>query len=159
MNINSVSPYQSVSNTKNTDTKTDSTTANVFSISQTTENVQEANSSNIWEELSSKYDIRKATFEEVKEISLALYKDGKISVGEHLLLTFDKDAANKEIMKQLGITPSPNYTTYETPANSNGERDWIVELEARAKNHFKYGDLLGYQNYMKILTNLQRLDT
>ena len=74
MNINSISPYQPVSYTKSPDTKTDSNLANTFSISQSTKNVQEtnsqqANASNIWEELSSKYDVRKATFEDIKKIA------------------------------------------------------------------------------------------
>lgn len=41
---NSISPYQSVSYTKSFTTKTDSNLANTFSISQSTKNVQEANS-------------------------------------------------------------------------------------------------------------------
>ncbi len=42
MIINSVSLYQIVSYTKNTNAKTDSNATNTFSISQATENIQEA---------------------------------------------------------------------------------------------------------------------
>lgn len=101
MNINSISPYQSVSYTKSPNTKTDSNLANTFSISQSKNaqeaNSQQANSSNIWEELSSKYDVRKATFEEVKEISKALYEAGEISTQEHLFLTFDYGKATNDL--------------------------------------------------------------
>jgi hypothetical protein len=164
MNINSVSPYQSVSYTKNINTKTDSNTANTFSISQSTENVQEAkiqqaNSANIWEELSSKYDVKKATFEEITEISQALYKAGEISLKEYAVLTFDFERATNYLKQNAPIPVPINFDMYETSANHNGERDWIAEFEARAKQDFKYGNLIGHQNKIKILTVLQRLDT
>ena len=48
---------------------------------------------------------------------------------------------------------------HEKAPNRNGERDWVAEFEARANKDFKYGNLIGHQNKMKILTILQRLDT
>lgn len=164
MNINSISPYQSVSYTKSPNTKTDSNLANTFSISQSTKNVQEtnsqqANSSNIWEELSSKYDVRKATFEEVKEISKALYEAGEISTQEHLFLTFDYGKATNDLKKIAPIPNADKINMYETPSNNNGERDWIAEFEARKEKDFKYGNLIGYQTKTKILNVLQKLDT
>lgn len=167
MHINSVGPYQSFSYTKNTNIKTDSNT-NTFSISQSPENVQEekiqqANSPNIVEELSSKYDVRKATFEEVKEISKeiskALYEAGEISTQEHLFLTFDYGKATNDLEKNAPIPVSANFDMYETSSNSNGERDWIAEFEVRKSKDFKYGNLIGYQIKTKILNVLQKLDT
>jgi hypothetical protein len=162
MNIISVSPYQSVSYTKNTNT--DSITTNTFSISQSTENVkevkiQQANSSNIWEELSSKYDDRKATFGEITEISKALYAAGEISLKEHAILTFDFERATNNLKQNAPIPISAHFDMYQTSSNGNGERDWIAEFEARAKQDSKYGNLIGHQNKMKILAVLQRLDT
>ena len=147
MNINSITPYQSTSlYSKNISKKTES--EQEFSIGETVSNTQDLkqnNSSNIWEELSSKYDVRKATFEEVKEISKALYEAGEISAHEHMFLTFDYGRANSDLK-------------YETPSNSNGERDWIAEFEARKSKDFKYGNLIGYQTKTKIINALQKLD-
>src|SRR5690554_5373818 len=137
MNINSVSPYQSVSYTKNADTKTDFNLANTFSISQSTENIKEANSqqvnsSNIWRELSNKYDVRNATFEEITEVSKALYDAGEISLKEVAILSFDYEKATRDLIHdatQQGIQISPNFSMYETKANEYGQRDWIKEFE------------------------------
>lgn len=54
---------------------------------------------------------------------------------------------------------SADFSMYETSANSNGQRDWIAEIEARASNNFKYGNLVGYQINSKILAILQKFDT
>ncbi|MFB5089355.1 hypothetical protein PGC35_19550 [Psychrobacillus sp. PGGUH221] len=166
MNINSINPYHSVSYTKNTNTnsKTDFNTTNTFSIRQSTENEQvvkrqQANSSNTWEELSGKYDVRKGTFEEITEISQTLYEAGDISLKDHALLTFDYEKSINSLKQNATIPISANFDMYETSSNSSGERDWIAEFEARASKDFKYGNLIGYQNKMKILTILQRLDT
>lgn len=103
MKINTVNPYQSVSYTKNTTSKTDINTTNTFSISSTENEqiakIRQANSSNTWDELSGKYDVRKATFEEIKEISKALYEAGEISTREHLSLTFDYERATNYLKK------------------------------------------------------------
>jgi hypothetical protein len=164
LNINSVSPYQSVTYIKNTNNNTDSNITNTFSISQSTENVQEAkmrqaNSSNIWKELSRKYDVRKATFGDITEISAVIYDAGEISLKEHAILTFDYERATNYLKQNAPMSISPNFDMYETQSNSNGERDWIVEFETRANKDFNYGNLIGHQNNMKILSILQRLDT
>ena len=164
MKINSVSPYQSVSYTKNTNSKTDFNTTNTFSINQSTENeqvakIQQANSSNTWEELSDKYDVRNATFGEIIEMSEALYGAGEISLKEHATLTFDYDKATDNLKRHAQGYIAADFNMYETFANSNGQRDWIAEYEARASKDFKYGNLSGYQSKMNVLTLLQRLDT
>ncbi|MCK1999637.1 hypothetical protein MPH47_20835 [Psychrobacillus psychrodurans] len=164
MKINSVSPYQSVSYTKNTNSKTDFNTTNTFSINQSTENEQiakilQANSSNTWEELSGKYDVRNATFEEIVEISNTLYEAGEISFKEHGVLTFDYGRATNHLKQILAGRTSAGFDMHATSANSDGKRDWIAEYEARASKDFKIGNLIGYQSKMNVLTLLQRLDT
>lgn len=162
MNINSTTPYQSTSlYSKNIGKKTESIKEQEFSIGELVSNTQDLkknDSSNIWEELSSKYDVRKATFEEVKEISKALYKAGEISTQEHLSLTFDYEKATNDLKKIAPIPNSYTFNMYETPSNNNGERDWIAEFEARKSKDFKYGNLIGYQNKTRILNVLQKLD-
>lgn len=160
MNINSTTPYQSTplySKNKKTESKEQG-----FSIDETVSNTQDLkqnDSSNIWEELSSKYDVRKATFGDIKEIAQTLYEAGEISTHEQLSLTFDYERATNYLKKNAPIPISANFNMYETPSNSNGERDWIAEFEARKSKDFKYGNLIGYQTKTKILNVLQKLDT
>ncbi|HHY74688.1 MAG TPA: hypothetical protein GX497_15965 [Bacillus bacterium] len=111
---------------------------------------------NIYENLSNKYDVRKATFEEIKEISHSLYEAGEISLKEVAILTFDYERATNDIKNQVGSV-SPNFSLYETEANKNGQRDWIAEYEARAAKFFQSGDLVGYQNSTKILNILREI--
>lgn len=167
MNISSVNSYKPVvTYSKKANLKTDFEAENTFFNILSTTNVAETkisqnNSLNIWEELSRKYDIRNATYDEVKDISLSLYNAREISLKEHSILTFDFDRASKDIIRNssnLGIQVSPNFSMYETVANGNGERDWIAEYEARVETDYKFGNLIGYQNKQKVLNILSRLD-
>lgn len=113
----------------------------------------------VWKEISNKYDVRKATFEEVTEISRKLYEAGEITGLEHAIITFDFERATNSL-KQYAPGYVPNsFTMYQTAANSNGERDWIAEFEARASKDFQYGQLAAYQTKSKILSVLRKLDS
>ncbi|MGG3805918.1 hypothetical protein [Metabacillus fastidiosus] len=59
------------------------------------ENMKEAKSSDIREDLSSKYDVRKATVKEITEISQALYRAGETSLKEVVILIFDYEGGNE----------------------------------------------------------------
>lgn len=120
--------------------------------------LKEKNSPEIWEELSRKYNVRKATFEEISEVSLTLYEAGEISLGEHMLLTFDWKRATDYLRQHAPMNVPKDFDLSVTAANHNGERDWIAEFEARAARDFKHGHLIGHQNNMKIVSILQRLD-
>ncbi|ANC78546.1 hypothetical protein ABE65_017770 [Fictibacillus phosphorivorans] len=119
-------------------------------------------STNIWEDLSSKYDIRNATFEEIKEISSALYQAGEVSIKDISLLTFDFDKATNNIKRldRQGVMNgvSPDFNLYETKANEKGQRDWIKEISAKASKDFGYGNLIGYHNNLKTLDILKKLE-
>lgn len=164
MIVNSISPQQSISwYSKPTDMKTVSVEKSSFSISETVANTQDLNfsgsdSTNIWEEVASKYDVRKASFDEIKAISKELYDAGEISVKEVAFLTFDRGRATNYLKQNMPVLIPDSFDMYETTSNSNGERDWIAEFEARAQKDFKYGNLIGYQNKMEVLKILQQLD-
>ena len=111
----------------------------------------------IFEELASKYDIRNATFEEVKEIGHALYEAGEMTVKQLMMLTFDYDRATQSIKMATNGQASPNFTMYETAANADGKRDWIAEFTARAAKDRQYGNLVGYANKNEIISILQLL--
>ena len=121
--------------------------------------LKEKYSPEIWEELSKKYNVRKATFEEISEISLTLYEAGEISLGEHALITFNGEKAMDYLRPHAPMPVSKDFDLNVTAANHNGERDWIAEFEARAARDFKYGHLIGHQNNTKIVSIFQRLDT
>lgn len=158
MTINAVAPYQTtIVYAKSTAVKTVATGEQVFNVPETVATTPK-NSSTVYEELSGKYDVRNATFEEVVEISNVLYGAGEISLAEHALITFDYERATNYLKRNAPGVPA-NFNMYETSADSNGRRDWIAEFGARASSHFKYGNLVGYQTNSKVLAILQKLDT
>ncbi|OMP67239.1 hypothetical protein [Domibacillus epiphyticus] len=112
----------------------------------------------LYHSLATKYDVRNATFEEITDVANSLYKAGEISLREVAVLTFDYERAAQSIRKNANGSVSSNFSMYETAANENGKRDWIAEFELRAAKDFKYGNLVGHSNKMKILSVLQRLD-
>ncbi|HHY22007.1 MAG TPA: hypothetical protein GX525_09060 [Bacilli bacterium] len=161
--MNSITSYQPSISLKTNISKVDSGKESLFSIQ---ENVaakvdsilKEKNSPEIWEELSKKYNVRKATFEEVSEISRALYEAGEISLIDHARLTFDMTRASDYLRQHAPMHISKDFDMNVTTANHNGERDWIAEFEARAAKDLKYGHLIGHQNNMKMVSILQRLE-
>ncbi|MFT9817472.1 hypothetical protein [Lysinibacillus sp. NPDC056185] len=120
-------------------------------LSETVENREQKDSSAIYKELSGRYDVRNATFEEIIEMSEAIYGVGKISLKEHAALTFDYDKATNNLKWRASGYIAADFDMYETFVNSDGQRDWIAEFDTRASKDFKYGNLIGYQSKMKVL--------
>ncbi|MBT2216046.1 hypothetical protein KK120_09455 [Virgibacillus dakarensis] len=119
--------------------------------------LMEKDTSNIWEELSKKYDVTNATFDELKEISMSLYKYGEISFKEHAILTFDFDRGAESLKEEISGL-SPNFTMYATQADASGKRNWIEEFQARADRAFGYGNLIGHHTNLSLAGILQRLE-
>ncbi|MEK5038493.1 hypothetical protein [Sporosarcina sp. FSL K6-3457] len=158
MTINAVEPYQTTAlYAKSTAVKTAATGEQVFNVPKTVATTQK-DSSTVYEELSGKYDVRNATFDEIVAISNTLYEAGEISLKEHALITFDYERATNYLKRNAPGVPA-NFNMYETAANGIGQRDWIAEFGARASSNFKYGNLVGYQTNSKVLAILQKLDT
>ncbi|AUJ27015.1 MULTISPECIES: hypothetical protein [Virgibacillus] len=111
---------------------------------------------NIWRELSEKYDITNASFEDLNAISTALYEAGQISLREHAGFTFDFNRAT-ESLKQQATGISPHFTMYATQANEWGNRNWIEEFQARADRAFQYGNIIGHHTNNNLTAILQKL--
>ncbi|MEK5231736.1 hypothetical protein MHB42_08140 [Lysinibacillus sp. FSL K6-0232] len=129
-----------------------------FSIQEVNDTTPAATNNNVWEELSQTYNIRNATFNEVKEVAARLYKAGEITLKEVVTLTFDYERATNYIKQHAPIHVSANFNMYETDADELGRRDWIAEFGARAQKDLQFGNLVGYSAKTKILTILQQLE-
>lgn len=131
----------------------------LFSVYETKElNENQPTSLNIWEELSETYDVRNATFHDIKNVAQTLYKVGEISGRDVATLTFDYEKATNDIQRYSKASVSANFNMYETVADKLNRRDWISEFEARTTNDLKYGNLIGHANKSKILNILYKLE-
>lgn len=131
----------------------------LFSVYETKElNENPPTSLNIWEELSETYDVRNATFNDIKNVAQTLYKAGEISGKEVATLTFDYEKATNYIQRYSPTSVSADFNMYETVADELDRRDWISEFEARATKDLKYGNLIGHANKSKILNILYQLE-
>ena len=110
-----------------------------------TQNIEklEANEvdASIYSDLANTYNIRSATFEEVKEIAQQLYGAGVMTLKDVVTLTFDYDRATDYIKQAAGGMASSHFTMYQTNEDAFGRRDWIAEFEARAAKDRQYGNL------------------
>lgn len=111
----------------------------------------------IYDDIANKYDVRNATFEELKEIAQELYGAGAITGKDVATLTFDYNRATQYIQQAVGLVSS-NFSLYETNEDIAGRRDWIAEYEARAAKDRQYGNLIGNANKNKIISILQLLE-
>lgn len=131
----------------------------VFSVYETKAlNKNQPTSSNIWEEISETYDVRNATFQDIKNIAKILYKAGEISGGEAATLTFDYKKAAIDIQRYSKASVSADFNMYETVVDELDRRDWISEFEALATKDLKYGNLIGHANRSKVLNILYQLE-
>ncbi len=104
--------------------------------------------------MSTEYNVRNASFNEISTVSKKLYQSGDISLAEHAILTFDYERATNDMIRIANgssIYVSPNFSMYATEVKENGKRDWIAEYEARVNRNFKYNHTLGYHNNKKML--------
>ena len=164
MNLNSISTNQlNLNFMRSTNVKSGLTAETSFSINKnevTTEvsSTEESHlTSNVYEEIGSKYDVRNATFEEFSEIANTLYEAGEITFLQSSLMRFDYDRATRELKSELGNKVAPDFSLYETYSDSSGRRDWISEWEARLSKDMRY-DVMGFHHTQGILKVLKRLE-
>ncbi|HQA07698.1 MAG TPA: hypothetical protein PKW25_06475 [Syntrophomonadaceae bacterium] len=112
-------------------------------------------SRDIWTKLGSKYNVRYATFDELCEIAITLYKEGAISAGDCAMMTFYGKRAADDLRKDY---PDVIADFKLTPADSEGRRDWIAEFAARAKLAFSQGNDKGYIQYQRLADILRKID-
>lgn len=109
------------------------------------DNASTANSdpANIWKELSEKYNIHNASFEDLCDISKSLYSAGQISLFDHGMLTFRYSIPNMD---------------NATPSYSNGNKDWAAEFQARGQQQLKLNNMDGYVLFQRLAGILDKLD-
>lgn len=106
----------------------------------------EKGKSNLWKELSKSYDVTNASFNELNEISTALYESGEISFDEHAILSFDFDRATQSLNQEMStVDPSE-------------KKNWIEEFQERAAQAFNQSNLIGHQAYLNLVGILQKLE-
>ena len=128
--------------------------AAVFAVTNPGTGSKEA-SKDIWAELGGRYDIRHATFNELCEIAITLYKKGEISGGDCAIMTFDWKRAADDLRKDH---PDVVDDLNLVPADSEGRRDWIAEFDARAKSAFSQGNNFGYIHNQRLADILRRIN-
>lgn len=167
MNVNSTVAFQPslYGKTHKLNVNPDSEVVNSFITPKSTNTTQEQivnlkqeqkDSNNVWEDLSKDYDVRNTTFDKICDITLKLYEAGEISFKDHATLTFDWNRGVEYFRQNLQIPVKSDLNL--TPANSEGKRDWIAEYEERAKQDWKFGNILGYHSNQKALSILKRLN-
>lgn len=112
----------------------------------------------IYNDIANKYDVGNITFEELKEVAQELYEAGAITLKEVATMTFDYNRATQSIKQAVNGITAPDFTMYETSADTSGRRDWIAEFEARAAKDRQYGNFIGNANKTKIISVLQLLE-
>lgn len=67
--------------------------------------------------MSTEYNVRNASFNEISTVSKKLYQSGDISLAEHAILTFDYERATNDMIRIANgssIYVSPNFSMYAT---------------------------------------------
>lgn len=160
MNIGSITSQQTASfhsnkASVNTESKPEFSINHAVEDNQTSSSAQKKSFA-FNEDISNKYDVRNATFDEIVEMSNELYEAGEISFKEHVVLTFDFGRATNNLKQNAPGYITSSFDMYETSSNSNGQRDWIAEFGARASKDFMFGNLIGHQHNMKVIDILER---
>lgn len=102
---------------------------------------------NVWQQAGARFDPRCATFEELAQLALLLYRQGAVSVLEYLLLASspeDETAAFGDVLF--------------TPADDAGRCDWIAEFEARREAARYYGHFASVESMERVLDGLKRVE-
>lgn len=111
---------------------------------------------NIWQELANRYNVENTSFENMSQIAKSLYDAGEISLQDVMTMTFDYGRATEDLKNCIQDIPS-QFSMFETMPDSFGNLNWLFEFEARAQKNFNYGNLLSYQNNMRILDILKQI--
>ncbi len=101
----------------------------------------------VWQRLAVKYDVRRMSRDGLRDLSHDLYTAGAIGSSDHRLLSLEP------------VTYAfdwPGWSVFETPAESDGSRDWIREIEARIARGSADSGYVAYQQ--SLLSLLQRLE-
>jgi hypothetical protein len=109
----------------------------------------------IWDELSKKYNITNASFNEISTISRKLYDAKQISLGDHGSFTLIP-----QIKARLKARFNQNKNPFLTSNKQNWKEEkinWKEEFEAQIERDRKNGNILGYNHNKKLLGFLEKI--
>ncbi len=101
-----------------------------------------------WREAGQSCNVRHMTLQDMDDVTMDLYESGSISLFDRALLTFDPDR----------LAAADGGTGWLTPADSQGNRDWVAEWEARLAQDETLGEAQNAANDQRILDILHRLE-
>ncbi|MFY9377649.1 MAG: hypothetical protein WAP58_05580 [Peptococcia bacterium] len=108
----------------------------------------------IYKLISEKYDIRKASYAELCDMTKALYDYGIITSGERALILFNPKLYPPEFIR----LNYPNYRYFLLETDDNGRRDWLQEFEARIEKNYAEGNSNSAKYRERLLEILKRLE-
>lgn len=139
-----ISSYNQVNNYYQTSDKKSYPNSQDTKINTNFQSKEEANN-DIWKKLSERFDVRNATFDDICEIGRELYKAKEISLLELGHITLD-------VSKLPGVKENSDISLFY-----KGKKDWIKAFEERAKNQLSYGNMSGYNAFMKSASYLKKI--
>ncbi|MBF0284043.1 MAG: hypothetical protein HQL51_06245 [Magnetococcales bacterium] len=101
----------------------------------------------LWRQAAEQFDPRRATFQQLAELALRLYREGAVSVLEYLLLASSPEDESSVFGDVLF-----------TPADAAGRCDWIAEFEARREAARHYDHYASIDAMERVLDNLKRVE-
>lgn len=104
--------------------------------------------------IAERYNIRKASYHELGEMTDILCSEGIITCGEQALILFNPEIAPPEYIR----LNYPNYRYFLTETDSEGRRDWLQEFEARIKKNYADSNPFSANYRERLLTILRKLE-
>jgi hypothetical protein len=101
-----------------------------------------------WHRVGMKYDVRRMSKDDLRNLAHDLSSAGAISLPDLRLLSLEPVTY---------ASHWPSWNAFETPAERDGRRDWIDEIETRLRNgHPEHA----YLSYLQLLRSfLRRIET
>jgi hypothetical protein len=101
----------------------------------------------IWQRLAMKHDVRSMSRDGLRDLAYDLYTAGAIGSSDYQLL----------LLEPVTYAPDwPGWTVFETPAETDGSRDWIREIQARIARGSADSGYVAYQQ--SLLSLLRRVE-
>jgi hypothetical protein len=102
----------------------------------------------VWQRLAMKYDVHRMSRDGLRALAHDLYAAGAIGSSDFRLLSLEPATYASDW---------PGWSVFETPAESDGSRDWIREIQARIARGSADSGYVAYQQ--SLLSLLQRVET
>lgn len=154
-----IAPLQAAKNTQtnNKQNKPNATQRTIFQETVADKIKEKTKDSNVWKELANRYNVENTTFEGISQIAKSLYDAGEITLQDVMTMIFDYGKATADLKNKFSHISS-QFSMFETTPDSLGNMNWLFEFEARAQKNLDYGNILSYQNNIRILDILKQIN-